>query len=117
MAPRPEPWASSGSAFDSPPAPTSWIDRIGVASPSALQASITSWQRRWISALSRWTEAKSRSSAEAPWAIDDAAPPPRPMSRAGPPSTTSGAPATTSALSTWAARTLPTPPAIITGLW
>ena len=54
---------------------------------------MTSWQRRCISGLPRCTEAKSRSSAEAPEAMDEAAPPPRPMSMAGPPSTTSGVPA------------------------
>ena len=37
---------SSGNAFDRPPAPTSWIDRIGLSSPSAQQRSMTSWQRR-----------------------------------------------------------------------
>ena len=78
---------------DSPPAPTSWIDAIGLSSPSAQQRSITSWQRRSISALSRCTEAKSRSSLDAPEASDEAAPPPRPISIAGPPSTMSGAPA------------------------
>ena len=53
---------------------------------------MTSWQRRCISALSRCTDAKSRSSCDAPDASDDAAPPPRPISIAGPPSTTIGAP-------------------------
>jgi hypothetical protein len=78
---------------------------------------MTSWQRRWISALSRCTDAKSRSAWDAPCAIDDAAPPPRPISSAGPPSTTSGAPAGSGCLSTWPARTLPMPPAIMIGLW
>ena len=54
------PCASSGSAFDRPPAPTSWIERIGLASPSAQQRSITSCARRCISALPRCTESKSR---------------------------------------------------------
>ena len=42
--------------------PTSWMNEIGFSAPSAQQRSMTSWQRRSISALSRWTEAKSRSS-------------------------------------------------------
>ena len=92
-APRRLSCTSSGSALDRPPAPTSWIETIGLSSPSAQQRSITSWQRRCISALSRCTEAKSRSSCDAPDAIDEAAPPPRPISIAGPPSTTIGAPA------------------------
>ena len=92
-APRSLSLTSSGSAFDRPPAPTSWIERIGLSAPSAMQRSITSWQRRCISGLSRCTDAKSRSSCDAPDAIDDAAPPPRPISIAGPPSTISGAPA------------------------
>jgi hypothetical protein len=63
--------------------------RIGLSSPSAQQRSMTSWQRRSISALPRCTEAKSRSACSRPSAIDEAAPPPRPISIAGPPSTTS----------------------------
>ena len=77
----------SGIAFDRPPAPTSWISRIGFAAPSAQHWSMTSCARRWISGLPRCTEAKSRSSALAPLPTDDAAPPPRPISIAGPPST------------------------------
>ena len=33
---------SSGKAFDKPPAPTSWMSSIGLPSPMAAQASITS---------------------------------------------------------------------------
>ncbi|MEZ4367212.1 MAG: hypothetical protein R2939_13150 [Kofleriaceae bacterium] len=88
-----------------------------MASPSALQRSMTSWQRRCISALSRCTDWKSSSLAWLPAVTDDAAPPPRPMSMAGPPSTTSGAPGATAALCTCPGRTLPRPPASITGLW
>ena len=84
-----------------------------VASPIAQQRSITSWQRRWISALSRCTDAKSRSSADAPCASELAAPPPRPIKNAGPPSTTSAAPAGTCAFCTCAARIAPMPPASI----
>ena len=81
-----------GRALESPPAPTSWMNRMGLASPRAQQRSMTSWQRRCISGLSRCTEAKSRSSAEAPLAMLEAAPPPRPMSMAGPPRTTRACP-------------------------
>ncbi len=49
--------------------------------------------------------------------MDEAAPPPSPMSMAGPPKTTSAAPAGTSALCTWGTRMLPNPPAIMMGLW
>ena len=49
---------------------------------------MTSCARRWISGLPRCTEAKSRSALDAPLFTDDAAPPPSPMSIAGPPSTT-----------------------------
>ena len=115
--PTPASRTSSGSAFESPPAPTSWIRRMGLSAPSAQQRSITSWQRRCISALSRCTEAKSSPSSPSPLAMLDAAPPPRPMSIAGPPSTISLAPGGTSAAWTWASPTAPTPPAIITGLW
>ncbi len=84
----------SGTAFDRPPAPTSWISRIGLSSPSAQQPSMTSCARRWISGLPRCTEAKSRSAELAPAPTDEAAPPPRPISIAGPPSTTTCAPGT-----------------------
>ena len=47
----------------------------------------------------------------------DAAPPPKPMSMAGPPKITSFAPTGTGAAATCSAATAPTPPAIITGLW
>ena len=60
-APSPSAWTSSGTALASPPAPTSWMDRIGLRSPSRAHESMTSWARRCISALSRWTDAKSSS--------------------------------------------------------
>ncbi|MNQ86952.1 hypothetical protein D3C85_1021590 [compost metagenome] len=78
--------------MDKPPAPTSWMKLIGFCSPSCQQRSITSWQRRSISGFSRCTEAKSRSAELVPVAIDEAAPPPRPINMAGPPSTISLAP-------------------------
>ena len=108
---------SSGSAFESPPAPTSCSDRIGEASPSATQRSITSWQRRSISGLPRCTEAKSSAASPAPLATEEAAPPPSPICSAGPPSTTIAAPGGTGRLSTLPGRMLPRPPAIMIGLW
>ena len=54
---------------------------------------MTSCARRWISGLPRCTEAKSRSSVLVPVVIDDAAPPPRPISMPGPPSWISSVPA------------------------
>ena len=42
--------------------------------------------------IARWTEAKSRSAELVPLPTDDAAPPPRPISIAGPPRTMSSAP-------------------------
>ena len=114
---RPPPGATtSGTAFESPPAPTSWMIRTGFASPIAQQASITCCARRCISGLPRCTDAKSSDSLPEPLPCDEAAPPPRPISIAGPPSSTSGAPAGTGRLSTCACRTLPTPPAIMIGL-
>ena len=53
----------------------------------------------------------------APVDIEEADPPPMPISIPGPPSWTSSAPAGTSPLWAWPARTLPTPPAIMIGLW
>ena len=61
MAPRPASLVISGKAFDRPPAPTSWIDRMGLSAPIAQQALMTSCARRSISGLPRWTESKSRS--------------------------------------------------------
>ncbi len=37
-APRRLSWTSSGSAFDSPPAPTSWMETMGLSAPSAAAA-------------------------------------------------------------------------------
>jgi hypothetical protein len=115
-APRPAPCASSGSAFDNPPAPTSWIESTGLSRPSPEQASMTSCARRWISALPRWTESKSSSATFAPASSEDAAPPPIPISMPGPPSCTSAAPGGTGLLSASGARRLPTPPATMIGL-
>ena len=52
-----------------------------------------------------------------PVVMEEADPPPMPMSIPGPPSCTSSAPAGTSPLWAWPARTLPTPPATMIGLW
>ena len=70
----------------------------GSPSPSCQQRSMTSCARRWISALPRCTESKSRSAVLAPVAIDDAAPPPRPISMPGPPSWISSAPSASGSL-------------------
>jgi hypothetical protein len=91
---RPPRWLcamASGSAFDKPPAPTSWISKMGLRSPMAQQRSMTSWARRCISALPRCTDAKSRSDELCPLPTEEAAPPPKPMSIEGPPSTTARA--------------------------
>src|SRR3569623_1361588 len=71
-APRPLSLTSSGSALERPPAPTSWMERMGFLSLSCQQRTITSWQRRSISGMPRCTEAKSRSSALAPLATAEA---------------------------------------------
>ncbi len=89
---------------------------MGLSAPSAQQRSMTSCARRWISALPRWTESKSRSALFAPVDIEDAEPPPIPMSIPGPPIWMRSAPTGTSPLCAWAARTLPRPPAIMIGL-
>ena len=49
---------------------------------------ITSWHLLSISALSLCTDAKSKFSSLSPDDTEEAAPPPRPMSIAGPPRTT-----------------------------
>ena len=77
------------------------------AGPSAQQRSITSCARRWISALPRWTESKSRSAVFVPVVIDEADPPPMPMSMPGPPNWISSEPAGTSALCACSAWMLP----------
>ncbi len=60
---RPPPGATtSGTAFDRPPAPTSWIMSTGLSSPSDQQASMTCCARRCISGLPRCTDAKSSAS-------------------------------------------------------
>ncbi|MNR25321.1 hypothetical protein D3C85_1424650 [compost metagenome] len=115
--PRSPSLTSSGKALDRPPAPTSWMKLIGFLSPSCQQRSMTSWQRRSISGFSRCTEAKSRSAELVPVAMEEAAPPPRPISIAGPPSTISLEPTTISPFLTCSSRMLPMPPASMIGLW
>ena len=108
---------SSGQPLESPPAPMSWMERMGFAAPSDAHASMTPWQRRCISALPRWTELKSRSSEFVPVIIEDAAPPPKPMRMAGPPIWTMRAPGVTGFFSIWLSRMTPMPPASMMGLW
>ncbi len=116
--PAPLSWTSSGSALDRPPAPTSWMETMGLSSPSAQQRSMTSWQRRCISALSRCTEAKSRSSRERARRHGGG--------RAAAQADEHGRaaehhdrrrPARRSPFCTCSARMLPRPPAIMMGLW
>ena len=123
-APRPASLVSSGKAFDSPPAPTSWIARIGLPepagppeSPSAAHWLITSCARRSISGLPRWTESKSSSTALAPVAIELAALPPIPIRMPGPPSWINRLPAGNAILLVCPAAIVPRPPAIMIGLW
>ena len=89
---------------------------MGLVLPNCQQESMTSWQRLSISGFWRCTEAKSKSAELVPVVIEDAAPPPKPISMAGPPSTINWAPASNSGLSTWSSRIFPYPPAIIIGL-
>ena len=86
LAPKPAPSASSGKALDSPPAPTSCIETIGLFLPNAQQALITSWARRSISGLPRWTESKSKSAVFVPVATELPVAPPIPIRIPGPPS-------------------------------
>ena len=78
---------------------------------------MTSWARRSISGLPRCTESKSSSAALAPAAIDDAAPPPMPMRMPGPPICTSSVPAGKTTFSVMSAPIVPSPPALMIGLW
>ena len=92
--PAPPPCTSSGSAFDRPPAPTSWIDRIGLRVARAASSGRSLPARGARSRRCRAAPNRSRGRpAFAPVAIDDAAPPPMPISMPGPPSWMSSAPA------------------------
>ena len=95
---------------------TSWMARIGLASPSYQQWLMTSCARRSISGLPRCTESKSSAAVLEPAAIDEAAPPPMPMRMPGPPSWISKVPAANSFLWVWLSLTAPRPPAIMIGL-
>ena len=98
----PSSWSftNSGIAFDTPPAPTSCTDTIGLWSSMRQQVSITSWQRRSISGFSRCTDAKSKLSPMVPLSTEEAAPPPRPINIAGPPNTMSKSPGKIGSFST-----------------
>jgi hypothetical protein len=67
--------------------------------------------------LPRCTDAKSRSAVLVPVAIDEAAPPPRPISMPGPPSWIISVPGPNLVLKDCSAWMLPRPPAIMIGLW
>ena len=92
-APRPASWTSSGSAFERPPAPTSWIETMGFVvaeRPAAVDHLLAAPLHLGVVALHRGEIEVLVPSA--PAAMDEAAPPPRPISIAGPPSTTMAAP-------------------------
>ena len=91
---------SSGIPLESPPAPISCIETIGLFSSKFIQQLITSWARLCISGLARCTEAKSRSSLCSPLSMLEDAPPPSPISIAGPPRTISLSPAEINPFST-----------------
>jgi hypothetical protein len=78
---------------------------------------MTIWHRRSISGFSRWTEAKSSSAEDAPEVMEEAAPPPRPISMPGPPRTMMCELVGMIFLMANGARTLPSPPASMIGLW
>ena len=85
-APRPLSWTSSGSALDRPPAPTSWMDTMGfwlAERPAAVDDFLAAplHLRRCRAAPRRNRDPR----ATRPLAMDEAAPPPRPISMAGPP--------------------------------
>eukprot|EP00123_Amoebidium_parasiticum_P018470 comp24216_c0_seq1/m.44544 comp24216_c0_seq1/g.44544 ORF comp24216_c0_seq1/g.44544 comp24216_c0_seq1/m.44544 type:complete len:324 (+) comp24216_c0_seq1:2036-3007(+) len=114
--PRPPSCTNSGRALLRPPAPTSWMNSMGDDAPMATHASITSWHLRCISGLPRCTEAKSRSAVLPPASMLEAAPPPSPISMAGPPNTTRCAPGDMGPLLINCSRMLPSPPASMIGL-
>ena len=114
--PKLQSFANSGMAFESPPAPTSWMNSIRFGDSNAHWL-ITSWHLLSISAFSLWTEAKSSSSSLSPEDIDDAAPPPRPISMEGPPNTTTKSPTSIGFLRLFLFFTSPIPPANMIGLW
>ena len=68
------------------------------------------------SGLPRWTESKSSSAELLPMLMLDAAPPPMPMRKPGPPSWISSAPGGITSLCVRPASMLPRPPAIMMGL-
>mmetsp|Transcript_19825 Transcript_19825/g.63179 ORF Transcript_19825/g.63179 Transcript_19825/m.63179 type:complete len:338 (+) Transcript_19825:396-1409(+) len=79
-------FAPSGSTislhtFPLPPAPWSWMETMGLLSPISTHARITRFILFSISASPRCTASKSRAarSASSPPALEEAAPPPRPM--------------------------------------
>ena len=78
---------------------------------------MTSWHLLSISAFSLCTEAKSKSSSLSPDDMDEAAPPPNPMSIEGPPKTTTKSLASIGFLMLFLSFTSPIPPANIIGLW
>ena len=82
----------SFSTLPLPPAPWSWIDTIGFAPRRSIAARITRFILFSISASPRCTASKSSAACEASCTREEAAPPPRPMRYAGPPTFTTNMP-------------------------
>ncbi len=88
---RPPSLTSSGMALERPPAPTSWINRIGLASPSCQQRSITSAATLYLRSC-RAVRKQSRVGIRPTRCHGRRRAAARPMFIAGPPRTTSFAP-------------------------
>ena len=106
----------SFSTLQLPPAPWSWIDTMGLASPSSTQARSTRLTFCSISASPRCTALKSSSATFSPWTMLDAAPPPIPILYAGPPIFTTHIPFAGASLSVCRASICPMPPENMIGL-
>ena len=100
----------SFSTFPFPPAPWSWIDTIGFASRRSIAARITRFILFSISASPRCTASKSSAACDASCMRLDAAPPPRPMRYAGPPTFTTSMSFSGLPLCRWRSSSWPTPP-------
>jgi hypothetical protein len=114
----PAPSTSSGKALEMPPAPTSWIARIGFWFAQSARSGddlVRAPLDLGIAAL-HGVEVEFRG-VGMPAAIELAAPPPMPMRMPGPPSWISSVPAPKALGSSGRSSMVPTPPAIMIGLW
>mmetsp|Transcript_37183 Transcript_37183/g.71305 ORF Transcript_37183/g.71305 Transcript_37183/m.71305 type:complete len:276 (+) Transcript_37183:2195-3022(+) len=107
---------SSFRTLQLPPAPWSWMETMGLASPISTHVRTTRYSFWDISPSPRCTALKSSSTARVPDGTEEAAPPPMPMRYAGPPIFTTSMPSSPGSFSSMVWSMAPKPALNMMGL-